>query len=91
VDADTVMHLVSNALLIALKLAGPFLLAGLVVGVIISIFQAATQLTEPTLQLVPKIAVVILILALAGPWMASSMVTYTTDLFHSIPSLVKGQ
>ena len=90
-DADTVMHLVSNALLIALKLAGPFLLAGLVVGVIISIFQAATQLTEPTLQLVPKIAVVILILALAGPWMASSMVTYTTDLFHSIPSLVKGQ
>lgn len=90
-DADTVMHLVSNALLIALKLAGPFLLAGLVVGVIISIFQAATQLTEPTLQLVPKMAVVILILALAGPWMASSMITYTADLFHSIPSLVKGQ
>jgi len=85
------MHLVSNALLIALKLAGPFLLAGLVVGVIISIFQAATQLTEPTLQLVPKMAVVILILALAGPWMASSMITYTADLFHSIPSLVKGQ
>jgi len=91
VNADTVMHLVSDALLIALKLAGPFLLAGLVVGVVISIFQAATQLTEPTLQLVPKMAVVVLILALAGPWMASSLITYTTDLFHSIPTLVRGQ
>jgi flagellar biosynthetic protein FliQ len=89
-NADTVMKLAADALLISLKLSGPFLLTGLVVGVLISIVQAATQLQEFTLQFIPKILAVIVVLAFAGPWMMSSMIAYTQDLYRSIPQLVNG-
>lgn len=88
-DADTVMKLAADALWISLKLAGPFLIAGLVVGVLVSVVQAATQLQEFTLQFIPKIIVFVAVAALLGPWMLSSLVTYTHDLYSGIPSLVK--
>ena len=88
---DTAMRLAGDALFISIKLAGPFLLAGLVVGVLVSVFQAATQIQEMTLQLIPKIMVTIMVIALGGPWMMASMITYTQDLFNSIPTIVQGR
>lgn len=84
------MKLAADALMLAVKLAGPFLLATLVVGLIISIIQAATQLQEFTLQFIPKIIAVVLVLAIAGPWMINSLVLYTAELFKYIPQLVNG-
>lgn len=90
-NIQIVMKLAADALVLGLKLAGPFLLAGLVVGLIVSIIQAATQLQEFTLQFIPKIAVTILVLALAGPWMLENLIAYTHELIQNIPQVVKGQ
>lgn len=87
-NVDTVMQLASDALMVALKVAGPFLVAGLVVGLGISIFQAATQIQEMTLTFIPKIAAMLAVIVLAGPWMMNSLITYTSDLFRSIPNVV---
>lgn len=84
------MHLAVQALLLAVKIAGPFLVAGLLVGLLVSIMQAATQIQEMTLQMIPKMIVFVVVLVLAGPWMLSSMVSYTTDLYHEIPTVVRG-
>ena len=84
------MKLAADALMLSVKLAGPFLLATLVVGLIVSIVQAATQLQEFTLQFIPKIIAVVLVLAIAGPWMLNSLVLYTAELFKAIPQLVNG-
>ena len=78
-----------DALLLALKVGMPLLLAGLVVGLIVSIFQAVTQIQEMTLSFIPKILAVAVVLIVAGPWMLDQLVGYTSDLYHSIPGLVK--
>ena len=90
-SVDTVMSLTGEAILLALKLAGPFLVAGLVVGVVVSVLQAATQIQEMTLQFIPKIAVMVLVVVIAGPWMLAEITGYTTDLFKSIPQVVNGR
>ena len=90
-NIQVVMKLAADALLLGLKLAGPFLVASLIVGLIISIIQAATQLQEFTLQFIPKILVTVLVIALAGPWMLESLVWYTHELFQSIPQVVNGR
>jgi flagellar biosynthetic protein FliQ len=64
------------------------LLAALIVGLIVSIFQAATQLNEATLQFVPKLVVMFLVLILVGPWMLQYMMDYIQRLFESIPQLI---
>lgn len=84
------MKIASDALVLAVKLAGPFLLATLVVGLLVSIIQAATQLQEFTLQFIPKIIAVVLVLVIAGPWMITTLVGYTAALFESIPRIVNG-
>ncbi len=84
----TVTHLATEALVVTLKISMPFLGAGLIVGLIVSIFQAATSIQEPTLSFIPKILVTGLVLALAGPWMLSQMISYTQALLVSIPGLV---
>jgi flagellar biosynthesis protein FliQ len=88
VNQDTVTQLAVEALAVSLKLSLPFLLAGLVVGLLISIFQAATQIQEVTLSFIPKIIVTGAVLVIGGPWMLDQMLGYTSDLFRSIPSLV---
>ncbi len=87
-NQDTVTQLAVDALAVTLKVSLPFLLAGLVVGLLVSIFQAATQIQEVTLTFIPKILVTGVVLALGGPWMLDQLVLYTSELFRSIPSLV---
>lgn len=84
----TVMEIGRQAIEVTLVISAPMLLAALVVGLIISIFQAATQLNEATLQFVPKLVVMFLILLLAGPWMLQYLVDYIQRLFGSIPQLI---
>ncbi|MBP8951905.1 MAG: flagellar biosynthesis protein FliQ [Armatimonadetes bacterium] len=78
---DTVvLHLVNQMLLMALKLSAPVLLATLVVGVAVSILQAATQVQEMTLTFVPKMVVLALVMALLGPWMLNSTASWAASL-----------
>lgn len=87
-NADTVNSLATQALTIALEVSMPFLLAGLVVGLVVSVFQAVTSIQEQTLTFIPKILVIGAVLALAGPWMLDQMLTYTINLYTNIPNLV---
>ena len=87
-NQDTVTHLSVQAMEITLKVSAPFLLAGLVVGLLVSIFQAATSIQEQTLSFIPKIVVVGVVVAVGGPWMLDQLVGYTQSLFLSIPALV---
>lgn len=70
-----------------LVLAAPLLVTALVVGLVIAILQAATQIQEQTLTFVPKILAILLVLALLGGWMFSMLATYTENLFRMIPSM----
>jgi flagellar biosynthetic protein FliQ len=88
VTQDTVIQLATQALVVALKVSMPFLLAGLVVGVVVSIFQAVTSIQEQTLSFIPKILVTGAVMALAGPWMLNQLLLYTHDLLVGIPSMV---
>lgn len=85
---DTVVNLASQAITLGLSVAGPLLLASLVIGLVISVFQAVTQIQEQTLSLIPKIVGIVLVIVVLGPWMVNKMVTYTQNLYGSIPSLV---
>ena len=81
--------LAQNAITIALLLAGPLLLMGMVVGFIISLFQAVTQIQEMTLTFVPKIIAVMLTTLFLSSWMITKMVDYTQDLIASLPMLLR--
>lgn len=85
---ETVMTIGQRALEMTLMLSAPLLLAGLVIGLIISVFQAATQINEATLSFIPKLIGIFLTLILAGPWMLQSMTDYIRQLFESIPQLI---
>jgi flagellar biosynthetic protein FliQ len=84
---EMVMQLCRNALEIALILAGPVLIFGLVAGLTVAVFQALTQINEMTLIFIPKIAATVLAIVLFGPWMLQKLVNYTTALFESIPGV----
>jgi len=84
----TVMEIGRQAIEVTLVIAAPMLLSALVVGLIVSIFQAATQLNESTLQFVPKLVVMFVVLLLVGPWMIQYMMDYIQRLFESIPQLI---
>ncbi|BEP37115.1 flagellar biosynthetic protein FliQ [Variovorax beijingensis] len=85
---ESVMSLGSQAIHVSLLLGAPMLLVALVVGLVISIFQAATQINEATLSFIPKLLAVFAVLVLAGPWMLAQMLDYIRTLFSSIPQLV---
>ena len=82
---ELVMHTLNTAML----LAAPPLLVGLIVGVLVSLFQAITQMQEQTLVLVPKIIAVALVLLLCLPWMLQVLLTFTTTLFSHLPEYVR--
>lgn len=86
---ESVLQIGRNALEIALVLAGPVLLFGLIAGLAVSVFQALTQIHEMTLTFIPKIAATALAMLLFGPWMLQKMLNYTTALFESLPALVR--
>jgi flagellar biosynthetic protein FliQ len=87
-NQDTVVNLATQAMSLALKIAGPLLLVALVVGLLISVFQAVTQIQEQSLSLIPKIAAVGVVIVLLGPWMLGQLVAYTTALYTAIPTMV---
>lgn len=86
---DVVLNLGQNALKTLAMLSAPLLLSTLVIGLVISIFQALTQINENTLTFVPKMIVIAIILVLAGPWMLDVMSAYTVNLFESIATIVR--
>jgi len=84
---EFIVHMFREAFYTALLVSAPILLASLVVGLVISIFQAATSVQEFTLTFVPKVVVVAIILVLLLPWMIDTMVDFTQNLFQQIPML----
>jgi flagellar biosynthesis protein FliQ len=85
---EMVMTIAERALVITLLLAAPLLLAGLATGLVVGAFQAATQINEMTLSFIPKLAAISATLVIAGPWMIKVFISYTRELFASIPGLV---
>jgi len=84
---ENAMTIGRQALEMTLMVSAPLLLAALITGLIVSIFQAATQINEMTLSFIPKLFVMFLIMLLAGPWMISIMTDYMHQLFTGIPWL----
>lgn len=89
-NEDIVIQLGQDALKTLAMLSAPLLLSTLVIGLIISIFQALTQINENTLTFVPKMIVIAIVLILAGPWMLDLLNTYTTNLFENIATVIRG-
>lgn len=85
---ETVMTLGYQAMRLTILLAAPLLLVALVTGLVISLFQAATQINEMTLSFIPKLLAVFATLVIAGPWMLETVLDYMRTLFLSIPQLV---
>jgi flagellar biosynthesis protein FliQ len=87
-NPESVMTLGQQALEITVMVSAPLLLAALVTGLVVSIFQAANQINEMTLSFIPKLLGIAATLVLAGPWMLKQLVGYTHMLIESIPSLI---
>ena len=85
---ETVMTIAQRALEMTVMLAAPLLLVALVVGLLVGIFQAATQINESTLSFIPKLIGMATAILIAGPWMLKQLVSYTRLLIESIPSLI---
>jgi flagellar biosynthesis protein FliQ len=85
---ETIMTIGQRALEITMLLAAPLLLVALIVGLLIGVFQAATQINETTLSFIPKLLAMGAVLVVAGPWMLKLIVGYTRELFESIPGLI---
>ena len=85
---QTVMEIGRQALEITLLVSAPLLMAALVTGLIISVFQAATQINETTLSFIPRLVVMFFTLIFAGPWMLQLMTDYIRRLFESIPAMI---
>ncbi len=86
---ETVVHLGRKAVETILLASGPMLIAAMVVGLIISIFQAATQINEQTMTFIPKIVAVFVTMLIFGPWMINLLVTFTAGIINSMPELIR--
>jgi flagellar biosynthetic protein FliQ len=87
-NPDLVVNLVQQALQTTILVSAPLLLAALVTGLIVSVFQAATQINEMTLSFIPKLLAIFAVAALAGPWMLGLMVDFTRRLYTAIPGMI---
>jgi flagellar biosynthesis protein FliQ len=87
-NSQTVLNLGQAALEVMLMVSGPMLVVALVVGLLVSILQAATQINEMTLSFIPKILGIFATLLLLGPWMLSTLVDYTQRLIMNIPNVI---
>jgi flagellar biosynthesis protein FliQ len=85
---ETVVTVIQRAMEVMVLLGGPLLLTALVVGLVVSIFQAATQINEASLSFIPKLLITFLVFVLIGPWMIETAMDYTIRLFQSIPQLI---
>lgn len=77
-----------QALWVTMLIAAPMLVSALAVGLLVGMFQAATQINEMTMSFIPKLLVLVLAIVAAGPWMLSVIINYTRELMFSIPSLI---
>ena len=87
-NQDTVVSLATQAMTLSLEIAGPILLLGLIIGLLVSIFQAVTSIQEQSLSFIPKIVGVAVLIVVLGPWMLDQLVGYAQNLYLSIPSLI---
>jgi len=84
VDQAEIIAVGTRAMWVTMQLAFPVLAASLVVGLLVSVFQAVTQLQEPTLTFIPKILAVVVVVVIAGPWMMNTIVDYTQEIFRGV-------
>jgi flagellar biosynthesis protein FliQ len=89
-NQDTVVSLATQAMTLAVEIAGPMMLVGLVVGLVVSIFQAVTSIQEQSLSFIPKIIGLAALIVILGPWMLDQLVSYAQNLYLSIPQLIGG-
>jgi flagellar biosynthetic protein FliQ len=85
---ESVMSLARHAMEVTVMVAAPMLLVALAIGLVVSIFQAATQINETTLSFIPKLIGIFVSLIIAGPWMLNIMLDYMREMFTGIPGLV---
>ena len=85
---ESVMSIGRHAMEVTLMIAAPMLLIALAIGLIVSIFQAATQINEMTLSFIPKLIGVFIALMVAGPWMLAVLTDYIRQLFTNIPNMI---
>ncbi len=85
---DFFSDIAKQAITVALMVSAPMLLGSLIMGIMVSIFQAVTQINEQTLSFIPKILVIVGALVLAAPWMSDQLTTFTRELIISIPDLI---
>ena len=85
---ETVTTIGQQALWVTMLISAPLLLSALAVGLLVGMFQAATQINEMTMSFIPKLLVLVLALVVAGPWMLGVIVNYTINLMQQIPSLI---
>lgn len=85
---ETVMNVGRQALEVTALLSGPLLISSLVVGLIVAMFQAATQINEMTLTFIPKLMTIGAVLLIAGPWLLQNLMSFTIRLIQSIPQLI---
>lgn len=87
-SSEFIIGLAGQAVFTVLKVSAPMLLIGLVVGLIVSIFQATTQIQEQTLAFVPKIVAVLVALLLFGPWILTTLVDFTSNIFNNLAKYI---
>ena len=88
-DPDMVIEMGRQALRVTSLISAPILLSALAVGLLVGMFQAATQINESTLSFIPKLIILVVSLFLAGPWMLELLLSYTRELFESIPTALR--
>ncbi len=86
---QTILDIGAKALWVTIEVSAPVLASALIMGIIVSIFQAATQINEQTLSFVPKILLITVALVVCGPWIMHVMTEFTTDLFRTIPTIAR--
>jgi flagellar biosynthetic protein FliQ len=85
---ESVLEIGQNALYVTIMLVSVLLIPALIIGLLVSVFQAATQINEVTLSFIPKLIVTMLVIVIAGPWILRTLVIYTQRLFEDIPNLI---
>ncbi len=89
VTEDLIIKLGQDAIQTTAMIAAPMLVSALIIGLIISVFQAVTQINEATLTFIPKMIVIFMVIIIAGPWMLDVMSSYTIELFENIATMVR--
>ncbi|MEI8347071.1 MAG: flagellar biosynthesis protein FliQ [Pseudomonadota bacterium] len=90
-DVDFVSEITNQAIRVTLMISAPMLLGALFIGILVSLFQAVTQINEQTLAFIPKILVILGALAIFAPWMSDTIINFTKDIFINIPQWVTSQ